>query len=170
MREEEMISLIKPGVKGRLPEQWADLGCGNGSFTRALAQLLPEKSRIYAVDIIGQDLPATVGGVDIYFYQADLVTDPPELPALDGILMANSLHYVDDKKTAIQRLENYFGSNQQFIVVEYDTTVSNPWVPFPISLKGLQQLFLEAGYLNFQKLGEQASRYGGKLYAALINK
>ena len=51
MQLSEAIELIqKINIPGNKPQVWADLGCGDGLFTRALATLLPEGSIIHAVD------------------------------------------------------------------------------------------------------------------------
>src|SRR5207237_9801429 len=44
------IELIKPGITPVQNARWADLGCGQGLFTRALAQIIGKESTIYAVD------------------------------------------------------------------------------------------------------------------------
>jgi predicted RNA methylase len=45
----EAAELIRRAVPRRAGT-WADLGAGDGTFTRALAQVLARGSRVYAVD------------------------------------------------------------------------------------------------------------------------
>lgn len=151
------------------PQQWADLGCGQGTFTYALASLLPSGSSVYAVDAIKQVLDNPYREVSIVFQQADFEQDPLPLTGLDGILMANALHYVRDKHTVIQRLAQYCQPAHAFLIVEYDTTAANAWVPFPIDFADLDALFRRAGYGPAVRLGERKSRYGGTMYAARID-
>lgn len=155
---------------GSLTRQWADLGCGSGLFTTALAQLLPFGSTVYGVDTnptvrrqdSSSDRPASIIPV-----RADFVKDLLDLPVLDGILMANSLHYVKDKPVLIQKLRSYMQEESPFLIVEYDTDKPIPtWVPYPISYDSLTRLFKN---YTIQKLGERPSAYGrANLYAALI--
>jgi trans-aconitate methyltransferase len=47
----EATALIRtPVIEWVRPQSWCDLGCGSGTFTTALAQLLAPGSRIHAVD------------------------------------------------------------------------------------------------------------------------
>ena len=55
-----------------------------------------------------------------------------------------------------------------FLIVEYDTTRFNPWVPYPINYANLHQLFTTLGYTSITKLAEAPSRFGGQIYSALI--
>jgi hypothetical protein len=55
-----------------------------------------------------------------------------------------------------------------FLIVEYDTTRFNPWVPYPINYANLHQLFTTLGYTSITKLSEAPSRFGGRMYSALI--
>src|SRR2546428_3107720 len=48
MDSDDAVALLKAAVP-REPGVWADLGAGTGTFTRALASLLPG-GRVYAVD------------------------------------------------------------------------------------------------------------------------
>jgi hypothetical protein len=145
---------------------WADLGCGSGLFTIALAQLLPANSTVYAIDthptVRQQDSPTSIIPI-----RADFIKDSLELPTLHGILMANSLHYVKDKPALIQKLRSYMHRQSPFLIVEYDT--DKPvlvWVPYPISYDSLLPLFKD---YSIQKLGERPSAYGrANMYAALI--
>lgn len=46
---------------------------------------------------------------------------------------------------------------------------SNPWVPYPLSFRRLQQLFAEVGEYQVQKVQERAPRRGFEaMYGALI--
>ncbi|SDF65582.1 hypothetical protein SAMN04487996_111378 [Dyadobacter soli] len=107
--------------------------------------------------------------VSIKFIEADFETEALEVAGLDGILMANSLHFIRDKESLVRRLEKHFSTSRRFLIVEYDTTVSNSWVPFPIDFKGLKSLFDRVGNYSISKLGERRSLYGSAmLYGALV--
>jgi methylase of polypeptide subunit release factors len=48
----ETTALIRtPLIEWARPQSWCDLGCGSGTFTTALAQLLAPGSMIHAVDL-----------------------------------------------------------------------------------------------------------------------
>ncbi|MBP8824437.1 MAG: class I SAM-dependent methyltransferase, partial [Flavobacteriales bacterium] len=87
------------------PNRWLELGCGTGTFTRALAELLPTDSTITAVDrneAALRALPAMHHGVRINAMNAD-AEDPLPGP-VDGVLLANVLHFVEDKETLLARI------------------------------------------------------------------
>ena len=169
MEQQEAAGLIKMGIPEIGVQHWADLGCGGGTFTRALAGLLPWRSYIHAVDKDIQQLPPRVNEVSIGFNRANFITDRLALNGLDGILMANSLHYVRDKVELLQRLEGCFRSDKRFIIVEYESRRPNPWVPYPIPYLQLADLAARLGY-HSEKLNEVASRFGGSMYSALLVK
>ncbi|MFK7904851.1 MAG: class I SAM-dependent methyltransferase [Chitinophagales bacterium] len=160
------ISPIQPMI-------WADLGCGSGIFTQALASLLPPKSTIYAVDQTQQDIPQFFDqSVNIEFVQANFERDNWYLEGkLEGVMMANALHYVSDKHHFLKRLLRHCSKEVLFIVVEYDHMNANPWVPYPIDFQSLKKLFQEVGFEVIEKLGERKSVYGGNnMYACAIRK
>ncbi|MEO3405609.1 hypothetical protein AAFN85_16985 [Mucilaginibacter sp. CAU 1740] len=160
MTSSEAILFIKNAIIGNEPQYWADLGSGNGVFTTALQTQLPPGSHLIPVDKERQNLPD--------FVKADFEKDDLPLTGLDGILMANSFHYIKDKTKLIKKLETYFTVTPTFLIVEYDTTRANPWVPYPINYQNLQKLFDGLGYSQINKLAETPSRYGGSMYSALI--
>src|SRR5215216_6627587 len=85
---------------------WIDLGCGSGLFTLALANYLPPESVIKAIDKnerLLKKIPDDYKGVQIQTIAADFIRDPLPAEKLDGILMANSLHYVADKGAFIEK-------------------------------------------------------------------
>jgi ubiquinone/menaquinone biosynthesis C-methylase UbiE len=174
MRQKEAIELIysqKISLKDK--QIWADSGCGSGTFTLALASLLNYESIIHAIDINRNSLnniPDNYNQIRIVkhhsdFLQFDLIND------LDGILMANSLHYVKDKNDFIRKAAGSLNSTGCFLIVEYDTERSNPWVPYPLSFNSLKKLFKYSGFSSIEKLNERSSVFRKeKMYSALIKK
>jgi len=151
------------------PLRWADLGCGTGLFTEALAHFLPAASTIYGLDLHPALHHDRVNDVSLIPVHSDFINIPLPLDNLDGILMANSLHYVKDKPQLLQQLKTHLRPHSPLLIVEYDT--DRPvatWVPWPISYTNLQPLLAEAGWPHIQKLGERPSAYGrSNIYAAL---
>jgi trans-aconitate methyltransferase len=166
MKKADAVALIHHGIDAREPQHWADLGCGSGTFTDALTELLHAGSLIDAVDRKDQLILPPVN-----FIKANFETQVLPLHNLDGILMANSLHFVKDKQALIHKLETYFSASPAFLIVEYDTERTNPWVPYPISFQKLTTLFTGLGYTSILKLAERPSVYNSAgMYSALIKK
>src|SRR5512138_2980237 len=101
-------------LQGAISEKggvWADLGCGDGTFTMALAELLGGDARIYAVDRDARALAklgrSLAGRTNVTPVRADF-TQSLSLPGhegpLDGILLANALHYVRRPEELLERL------------------------------------------------------------------
>ncbi len=153
-----------------MPQHWADLGCGNGTFTQALAHLLPEGSNILAIDKDPQVLKKMPSHVQVRFQKADF--DSITLPkGLDGILMANSLHYVSDQCRFISEITAELKPEGALLLVEYNMDQSNPWVPYPIAYERLHQESYSWGFHSIKKIGQRPSRFGrGDLYAAELRK
>jgi SAM-dependent methyltransferase len=164
MEHQDAIKLIEKGIDSANTQRWADLGCGDGAFTMALAKLLSPGSQIFAYDLKHQNLPSSSDGVSIHFERLDF--NKEQLPAanLDGILMANSLHYIKDKAGLIQRL-----NVPKFVIVEYERRTANPWVPYPITAEGLAILFNKLGY-HAEKLMNTPSSFGGSIYSMVATK
>lgn len=153
------------------PLHWADLGCGSGVFTEALASLLPENSSITAIDKTTQNFPAQLGNaVQIEFKKLDFEKEQLPLSDLDGIMMANAFHFLKDKEKLILSLENNFKLNPTFLMIEYDHNKANQWEPFPIPFEEMKKLFQKLNYKTIEKIGEQKSVYGGNMYACYLSK
>ncbi|WHZ06348.1 MAG: hypothetical protein OJF59_000101 [Cytophagales bacterium] len=153
------------------PVHWADLGCGSGVFTEALAAYLPNGSTITAIDKAAQQVPKKMGdSVNVDFKIYDFEKDRLPLRQLDGILLANSFHFIRDKEALILKLEPCFTHHPTFLLVEYDRDQANPWVPYPIPFEKLKTLFTKLNYHQIEKIGTQKSAYGGAMYASLISK
>lgn len=173
MTLEEAITLINNGnINHETKSIWADLGCGSGLFTCALASLLEPKSVIYAID-------KDIGAFKEIFSGSEVIINPVELnfektilpfQDLDGIMMANSLHFVKDKKSFLDKIKSYLNKNGCFLIVEYDTEVSNHWVPYPISFSSLRKLFNDGAYSSVSKISETPSAFRrANLYSAMVN-
>lgn len=158
MTATQRLELIRPGVCG---ETWADFGAGSGAFTLALRELLGDGGRVFAVDKDVRGLPKHP---QIASMSADF-TETLELPPLDGILLANSLHYVRNQAGFLRSLRPYLKAHGRLIVVEYQDRGPSPWVPYPVSFGRLEAL--AEGYA-VEKIGETPSSFGGLVYAALL--
>jgi len=174
MTLQNAIALIQhPGIGETASAQWADLGCGSGLFTFALASQLQPGSHIYAADKSAGVLEkhANPHKIGIEFIQLDFVQASLPFKELDGILMANALHFVAEKTAFIKKLTGHLKKTGRFLLVEYDTDKPNRWVPYPTSIQTLQLLFAAAGYGSFELLGQLPSVYNtARLFGALIKK
>lgn len=104
--------LINPGIPRR-DGCWADFGSGTGIFTLALSNLIGPEGRIYSVDKDRAALSAQERmfrripqHATLEFLEADF-TKPLPLPPLDGVLMANSLHFVETKEPVLGLVMSY---------------------------------------------------------------
>jgi trans-aconitate methyltransferase len=174
MQLQEAISLIQTDeIIQDTQTTWADIGCGTGLFTRALAGLLYTGSIIYAVDknISSFQKSAFPNQVVVKTIESDFVRDDLGLQYLDGILMANAFHFVRNKKQFFEKIIPLFRSAPVFLMVEYDTDMPNPWVPYPLSFVALKKLFTELGFHSIKKINEKKSRYrSGKMYSVIITR
>jgi ubiquinone/menaquinone biosynthesis C-methylase UbiE len=162
------VRLIADAV-GEQGGTWADLGAGDGTFTRALLELLGPSGRVYAVDRDRRSLSALddVPGVEriVADFQKTLA-----LPELDGILIANALHFVRDQKQVLARLVEHVKPNGRVVIVEYDRRAASQWVPFPISSAALPALCKAAGLGDPTIVARRPSAYAGDLYAAFATR
>jgi ubiquinone/menaquinone biosynthesis C-methylase UbiE len=166
------ISLIDGNDFSNTPQHWADLGCGRGLFTRALASLLPAGSKVTAVDkkdgIFDTRQPFPFG-VSLFLQTLDLEKDRLPFGNLDGILMANALHFIRDQSTFIHNIQSSLKKNGNVIILEYDTKRSSPWVPFPLSFDKLKKLFTDAGFSQIIRINSVRSSFNPtQIYGARI--
>ena len=165
----ELISGMRIATLGT----WADLGCGDGTFTLALATRLTRGSTIHAMDRDAAaltNIPREFAGTTIRTHAGDFTKLPWPFGALDGILLANSLHYVRDQEDFIRACGQAMSDPHRFLIVEYDTDRANPWVPYPISRRKLEKLFGNAGYTS-TSLGTRPSIYQrAAIYAAFATR
>lgn len=165
------ISLIKDGVGDGAPQTWADLGAGRGLFTTAMSTLLPS-GKIIAVDKDGAALKKIKidnPGVALELLRSDLLEVEIARASLDGILMANSIHYIKDKVAYFRKLVSMLKSEGRIIVVEYDMDTSNAYVPYPVSFSSLEEVSERGGFGSCVRLADAASVYQkAGMYSALL--
>ena len=166
MREADLTGLLERGVE-RGPYRWADLGAGEGAFTLALANLLGPDGHVVAVDRDAGALRAIGHGIETR--TADF-TKPIDLRDLDGIVMANSLHFVRNKPPVLAAVRAMLRPGGRLIVVEYSADRGNPWVPHPFSFETWKRLAAEAGFVGTEQIGSVPSRYFGSMYSALTRR
>lgn len=172
MEHKDHVRLLERGI----PDPggvWADFGSGTGVFTLALADLIGPGGTIYSIDRrVGalreqeRELHRRFPEVRLHRIAADY-TRPIELPALDGAVMANALHFQRDKGPVLRRIRAYLKPGGRYILVEYDTDGGNPWVPHPLSFRTWLALAPREGFTEPQLLAEVPSRFLGRIYSAL---
>ena len=174
MNTSDAASLIE-GAIPRTAKTWADVGAGDGAFTRALVQLLGRDARIYAVDRDTRALAslqrwAARDGANVITLVADF-TRRFELPEpLDGLLMANALHFVRDADVVLGRLVQLLRPGGRAVIIEYDRRAASRWVPYPISSSRLPELAAAAGLSQPTIAATRPSAYGGTLYVAAADR
>ena len=172
MNHNDHVRLLRKGIA--IPGGvWAELGSGTGAFTLALADLIGEAGHIYSVDKDRrslkeqeQALRSHFPTVAVQYLLADF-TQQLTFPPLDGILMANSLHYVRNKDALLQRLHSYLKPEGRLLLVEYNVDHGNTWVPYPLSYPTWETLARHNGFGKTQLLEKVPSRFLGEMYSAV---
>lgn len=172
MDHADHVRLIRPGV-ANCHGDWADFGSGSGAFTLALAELLDREAVLHSVDRDGaalnrqrQRLAARFPEIKVHFYQNDY-TQPIDLPVLDGLVMANALHFQRSKEPVVELLRSYLKPGGRLILVEYNTDSGNRWVPHPISYETWERVAADCGFARTNLLAKTPSSFLGEFYSAL---
>lgn len=172
MDHQDHVNLLRAGVPGP-GGLWADMGSGTGAFTLALAELLGPEGEIYSVDTDAaalrrqeRSMRARFPEVTVHYRVADFC-EPLVLPLLDGVIMANSLHFQRDKDHVVGLVQSYLRPGGRLILVEYDTDRGNPWVPYPLSYQTWQEVARRNGLADTTRLARRPSRFLGYIYSAL---
>lgn len=171
MKPEVARQLIEEGVeRNHQTQRWADLGAGNGVFTHALSILLHDGSTIYAVDSHAARMESirVWQQVTLKKIHADFVREEWNTEPLNGILMANALHFVKDKEPFLKRLKKRLIPRGRLIIVEYEMERGNTWVPYPIGFNTLSDLIHQAGFNTIKKLQEVPSVYDNRMMYSVV--
>ncbi|MGA2612486.1 MAG: class I SAM-dependent methyltransferase [Spirochaetia bacterium] len=175
MTRDDHLSLLR-GAVGPGGGSWADLGSGTGAFTIALAELLGGEGRILSVDRDakalaeqGRIMRAQFPKLDIVLETADF-TSLSGVSGLDGIIMANSLHFQRDAEGVLRMVHTWLASGGCLVVVEYDIELPNPWVPHPVPYSRLARIAGAAGFSPARLLETRPSQYHRRVYSAVMQK
>lgn len=175
MDHADHVALLRDGVpnSGGI---WADFGSGTGAFTLALADLIGPAGEIYSVDknrraLRRQErvLQARFPQLAVHYRVADF-TQPLDLPALDGVVMANALHFTRTKDGVVRLIHGYLKAGGRLILVEYNTDRGNRWVPHPLSFETWDILARRNGFVDVELLNTRPSSFLGQFYSALCRK
>lgn len=177
MDHKDHVALLRGGIapSSGTPPVWADLGSGDGAFTLALAELLGDGAQIIAVDRDRRALDRLARSMSQRFATTRLetrhgdFTQPLALPPLDGIVMANALHFVPDreKDAVLRRLLGGLRPGGRLLMVEYNADHGNTWVPYPFSFSTWQTLAARAGFAETRLLATVPSRFLREIYSAV---
>jgi tRNA A58 N-methylase Trm61 len=166
------VNLLRGGID-TLGGVWADFGSGTGAFTLALAELIGPTGVIHSIDRDAtalkqqeRSLRDRFPDTSVHYHLADF-TRPIDLPPLDGLVMANALHFHRQPEPIVQRLKSYLKPNGRWLLVEYNVEQGNGAVPYPISFRRWEQLAQQAGFQHTRLLATRPSRFLKEIYSAV---
>lgn len=169
--------MLRPAVPSA-PGRWAELGAGRGTFTAALATLLGARAEVIALDRDEAAVRAlraldteSNGRARVRAVHGDF-TVPGDLAALgaplDGILFANALHFVPQPHHVLATAATHVLAGGRIVVIEYDRSRPNPWVPHPIPADGLAGILREAGLGAPAFVARRPSVWHHEMYCAWV--
>jgi SAM-dependent methyltransferase len=171
LNHQDHVRLLRGGVP--IPGGvWADFGSGDGAFTLALADLLGPGAQIYSVDREAHSLERQEISMALQFPEAQVTylaadyTRPLELPPLDGIVMANTLHFQRAKEGVLALVSAYLKPGGRLLLVEYNADHGNMWVPYPLSYPTWEKLASANGFVQTRLLTTTPSRFLREIYSA----
>jgi ubiquinone/menaquinone biosynthesis C-methylase UbiE len=137
-----------------------------------LAELIGDTGTIYAVDRdqgalrrLARAMQERFPNVTLHTVAGNFEQQLP-LPNLDGIVMANSLHFVRNKLGALERIRTYLKPAGRLLVVEYNTDQGNMWVPHPFSYATWERMAQASGFTHTELLATHPSRFLREIYSA----
>lgn len=173
MDHNDHVNLLRPANLSQ-GGVYADFGAGNGAFTLALRELVGPDATIHAVDnqraslreLESNHLARFNTTRNLILLKDDFSLDL-SLPPLNGILMANSLHFFKDKERILRHVRGYLKPNAALLIVEYNVDVGNMWVPYPISFNVCRVLVKRTGFTEPKLLAKVPSSFLNEFYSAV---
>ena len=167
----EAIRFLQPAISPQ-KGNWADIGAGTGTFTRALDQLLEEGSTIYAVDTNPNPLRhIQLTNCQLQVRQHDF-NQAFDLPRIDGVIMANALHYSANPIATLKNVLEILQPGGHLVLIEYELDQPRkPWIPYPIIFEKFKELATELPLTVPVELARIPSTYGNNyMYLAKSQK
>jgi len=173
MDHSDHVNLLRPA---NLPQggTYADFGAGGGAFTLALREMIGMDATIYAVDKdraslrdLESNFRARFNTTRNLILLKDDFSLPLTLPSLDGIVMANSLHFFKDKEKILRHVREYLKLNGALIIVEYNVDMGNMWVPYPVSFNVCRVLLKRSGFTEPKLLAKTPSSFLREFYSVI---
>jgi SAM-dependent methyltransferase len=171
MDHADHVALIRAGVEDAGP-RWLELGAGEGAFTLALADVLGPGADILATDRDDRAVRHAESRVRRAFPRTTIAirsfdfTDVIPYGPFDGVLAANSLHFVEARDATLRAIRWSLAPGGRLVVVEYDADRGNPWVPHPFSFETWRREAMAAGFDEPRLLHRVASRFLDAIYGA----
>ena len=176
MDHNDHVNLLRPANLNQCGI-YADFGAGNGAFTLALRELAGRDSTIYAVDKDRASLNQLDSAHRARFNSNHnlilLPNDfsrPLDLPPLDGLVMANSLHFFKDKEKILRHVREFLKPNGALLTIEYNVDSGNMWVPYPLTFETYFKLAPRVGFTEPRLLAKAPSRFLKEFYSAVAYK
>lgn len=173
MNHNDHVNLLRPANLNQ-GGVWADFGAGSGAFTLALREVVGLDATIYAVDKdksllreLEEAHRARFTSTGNLILLPNDFSRPLDIPPLDGIVMANSLHFFKDKETLLRHVRAFLKPNGALVVIEYNVDRGNLWVPHPLTFESFHSLAPKAGFTEPRLLAKIPSRFLKEFYSAL---
>ncbi|MHA1941937.1 MAG: class I SAM-dependent methyltransferase [Candidatus Hodarchaeales archaeon] len=135
---------------GPLEGVWIDAGCGNGTYTIPLANLV---EKVIAIDsnknnlLYLKSLLSSENNILTLHYD---FTEPKWYDEnVDGILFGFSLHETSKHILVLKHAYNQLKADGKLIIIDYSSDTAVSWVPYPIPESKLTRLL---GEVSFQKV------------------
>jgi len=175
MNHDDHVALLRDGIH-KSSGVWADLGSGRGAFTLALADLLSARSTIYSIDrdknslgFLRREFVVRYPNICLHTIVDDF-NHLLQLPKLDGIVMANSLHFQTNQLHTLHLAYNYLKPSGRFLLVEYNICQGNFAVPYPVSFNAWSSLAERVGFVDTHLIFTRPSSTFGEIYSACSRK